>query len=378
MTDDRRLQFQVGMVILLALSLGTAMVFRFGELYRYWQPRYSLWLELEHAGGLYPGAPVLMHGLRIGFVERIQFAPGGGVLAELAIRDDVRLPSDSRALMTRALLGDTAIELLRGRSAEMLRPGSKLPGESAEDPLAMVQRLEARAVKVLDSFAQTSQEWQRVGGQINRLMNHHQHDLDQIVVAAAQSLQQFTTTLQATQRMVEEAHRLVSDPRSQQALKETMQGLPWLVEETRATIVSARATIDTMNRNLVNLAQITEPLGQKGQQIVLRLDESLSNLEGLLEEFHRFAILVNQSDGTLSRFARDPALYEHLDQTALSLGQLVKNLEPVMRDLREFSDKIARNPELLGVGGAVRPSSGLKDSELLNHPRPRPTRAQSP
>jgi phospholipid/cholesterol/gamma-HCH transport system substrate-binding protein len=49
---------------------------------------------------------------------------------------------------------------------------------------------------------------------------------------------------------------------------------------------------------------------------------------------------------------------------------LVRNLEPVLKDLREFSDKVARNPELLGVGGAVRPSNGLKDNEMLNSKRP--------
>ena len=47
-----------------------------------------------------------------------------------------------------------------------------------------------------------------------------------------------------------------------------------------------------------------------------------------------------------------------------------ENLEPVLKDLREFSDKVARNPELLGVGGAVRPSKGLKDAEMLNSKRP--------
>ena len=35
--------------------------------------------------------------------------------------------------------------------------------------------------------------------------------------------------------------------------------------------------------------------------------------------------------------------------------------EKITRDLEVFADKIARRPELIGVGGAVRPSSGLKD-----------------
>jgi phospholipid/cholesterol/gamma-HCH transport system substrate-binding protein len=38
----------------------------------------------------------------------------------------------------------------------------------------------------------------------------------------------------------------------------------------------------------------------------------------------------------------------------------MKNLDLVMKDLRVFSDKIARHPELIGAGGALRGSSGLK------------------
>jgi phospholipid/cholesterol/gamma-HCH transport system substrate-binding protein len=53
----------------------------------------------------------------------------------------------------------------------------------------------------------------------------------------------------------------------------------------------------------------------------------------------------------------------------------LKNLDPVLNDMREFSDKIARNPELLGVGGAMRPSTGLRDSDLLQQ---QPASSQPP
>jgi phospholipid/cholesterol/gamma-HCH transport system substrate-binding protein len=42
---------------------------------------------------------------------------------------------------------------------------------------------------------------------------------------------------------------------------------------------------------------------------------------------------------------------------------ILRNLEPIMHDLRIFSDKVARHPELIGVSGALRGSSGLKDPE---------------
>lgn len=382
MNSERRLQFQVGVVVLLAVVLGTVLVFRFGDLHRNFEPRYQVYVRLDNAGGLYPSAPVLMSGLPIGQVQQIRFDGRGGVLVTVEIRQEVKLPADSQPLVTRSLLGDTALEFLPGQSAVALRPGSQIAGHAATDPLAMFQRLEGRAVAVLDSFAATSQEWQKVGRHVNTLMETRRGDFDVIVEQAAESLHQFTLTMQATNKLVSEAHKIVADPRAQQALQETLTALPALVEDTRRTIATTRVAVENINRNLVNLAQVTEPVGQRGQAMVAKLDSSLTHLDSLLAELNRFAIMVNKPQGSLQKFASDPALYDHLDRSAQSIEVLVKNLEPILRDLREFSDKIARHPELLGVGGAMRPSSGLKDSELLNQPVSRGrsglSRSQSP
>jgi len=37
----------------------------------------------------------------------------------------------------------------------------------------------------------------------------------------------------------------------------------------------------------------------------------------------------------------------------------------VLRDVEIFADKIARHPEQLGLGGVLRPSSGLKESPTI-------------
>jgi phospholipid/cholesterol/gamma-HCH transport system substrate-binding protein len=102
--------------------------------------------------------------------------------------------------------------------------------------------------------------------------------------------------------------------------------------------------------------------------MVVKLDSSLTSLDQLMTELSRFARMVNSKDGSIQKFATDPSLYDNLDRSSQSLSVLLRNVEPVLRDLREFSDKVARNPELLGVGGAVRPSSGLKDQELFKSP----------
>jgi hypothetical protein len=57
---------------------------------------------------------------------------------------------------------------------------------------------------------------------------------------------------------------------------------------------------------------------------------------------------------------KDPALYNNLNEFACGLAKLTPQLDRIARDFSIFADKIARHPESLGVGGVVRPGSGIK------------------
>ncbi|MDP1799215.1 MAG: MlaD family protein [Planctomycetaceae bacterium] len=365
MNNERRLQFQVGLVVLIAMSIGTALVIRFGDLQKDLQQRYIVSVQLETAGGLYHGAPVLMSGLPIGHVAKIRFGEQIGVVADLGIRPEIQIKADSRPIVTRSLLGEAAIEFLPVRSAEVLVDGSEITGQGASDPLAAIQRLEGRAVQVLDSLAATTNEWQKVGANVNSLMTTNRGQVDHVIAGAAESLHELTQTLQTANKMIASANLVLGNPTTQQSLQETINGLPALVEDTRRTIAGSRMAIEGVHRNMVNLSQVTEPIGQRGEAMVAKLDSSLSSLEQLLGELNRFTQMVNKPNGTLQKFAADPALYDNLNRSSQSLAIILRNAEPLLKDFKEFSDKIARNPEVLGAGGVVRPSSGLRDSELL-------------
>jgi hypothetical protein len=74
----------------------------------------------------------------------------------------------------------------------------------------------------------------------------------------------------------------------------------------------------------------------------------------------------------VQRLLADPSVYQSLDAAAGSLARVLARAEKVARDLEVFADKVARRPELIGVGGAIRPSSGLKESPHAPLPSYRP------
>ena len=90
------------------------------------------------------------------------------------------------------------------------------------------------------------------------------------------------------------------------------------------------------------------------------LDESTDKLNKTLTEMRELLKLLANGDGTVHRLVTDPALYNHLDETACAMARLMPCLERMLQDLELFADKIARHPEALGLGGVVTPGSGLK------------------
>lgn len=373
MATERQLQFQVGSLALIAVSVCIALVIRFGDTHSLLKKRYPLTVQLENSGGLYPTAPVTLSGLNIGTVRKVELNRSkGGVNIHVEIDRDIQLPADSRAIVTRSLLGEAAIEFIAGTDANMIEAGGDVTGATAADPLVMIQRLEARTMESLNAFSGTSQEWKHVAENINTLLDTKRGHLDEVVENAADALHEFTIAVKNTNRLIETANKIVGDPKAQQAVKDTLVSLPKLVVTIRTTLEETQQVMDGMNRNLVNLTGVTEPMGKRGTQIVSKLESTLGNVDQLSTELSRFVRTVNQKEGTLQQLVSNPSLYNNLDRSSQSMVILLKHMEPVMKDLREFSDKVARNPELLGLGGAVRPSRGLKDEEILDAKRTNP------
>jgi phospholipid/cholesterol/gamma-HCH transport system substrate-binding protein len=362
MLKEQQLQFRVGMFVILTCIAAGVMIFQFGKLQSYWQPRYALAIHFETAPGVYPSTPVRRNGISIGKVSEIRFDDErGGVIVVVEIRNEVRLRQDAKPRLVRTFLGDSSIEFSPGKSQQFLSGGIMLKGELPSDPMQIVNRMEEKMTVTLDSFHATSHEWEQVGRTLNDFLLTNHGNLNVVIERAATALHQFTETMRNADATLAEARQVIGDPQNQQNLRDALAALPKLAEETHETIVAVRGAITNAEKNLKNIEQLTDPLARHSASIVGRLDHSLGNLESLTAELNDFAQLMTNEDGTLRKLAVDPRLYQNLNRSASSLAVLLKNVEPIVRDLRIFSDKVARHPELIGVGGAFRGSSGLKD-----------------
>jgi phospholipid/cholesterol/gamma-HCH transport system substrate-binding protein len=350
---ERQLQFRVGLLVVMAGVVTAGLVFRFGEMRWLWEKNYTLGVHFDRAPGVERGTPVRKNGILIGSVRSISFDESrGGVNVVVEIRERFPLRKDSQPMLTRSLLGDATLEFSPGKSREILKPGERIEGAPSEDPFEIIARVEQKTNAAMASFTATSEEWRKVGQNINNLTETQRGNIDKVIEEAAESLHHFTITMRSL-------NKTVADPEAQENMRTTLAALPKMMDETRQAIQAIRTSVVKADQALGNLTEFTAPLAKRSDTIATRLENSMASLETLLGELALISKSINSEDGVL-RLLNDPQVYRNLEQTAASMALIMRNVEPMIRDLRVFADKIARHPEKLGVGGALKGESGLK------------------
>jgi len=362
--SEKQLQFRVGLFVLAACVVIGVMTFQFGEFRGAFSEKYTVHVHFESAPGILEGSPVKMNGIPIGDVQELLLDhERGGVLLVLGIDHEYPLREDSRPTLQQSLLGDTTVEFTPGSSARLFDRNTVLEGEPAFDMMAVVKQLEQQTSQTMASFEETSREWNLVARNINGLVQTNHGNLQDVISQTAGSLAEFTMTMKRAGETFDSANRVIGDPQTVANLRKALAGLPQIVGETQSTISAMRKTVGTINNNLQNIEKVTEPLGRHTTSIVVRLDHSLANLEVLTRELRMISQAATRNDGSFQKFLSDPGLYRNLERSTEAMTVMLQNLNPVIRDMRVFADKVARHPELIGVAGAISPSSGLKDEE---------------
>lgn len=89
---------------------------------------YSLYAKFDHIDGLGVGADVRVAGVKVGTVNQERIDPQNfQAVVELTVRDDIKLPKDSAAIVTsESLLGGKYLSLQPGGDETLLQPGQTI------------------------------------------------------------------------------------------------------------------------------------------------------------------------------------------------------------------------------------------------------------
>ncbi len=365
--EERTMQFRVGVVVLATVVIAAVLILIFGEAPQVFQRGITVHVRFPRAPGVMVDTPVRKSGILIGRVRSVQLADDGTVLVTLSIyqryqgriyRDEVcRIEGGS-------LLGDSVISFVPSTEPQPKRQpiqdGDTIQGVVAPDAIQIVNELQRGLDEVARSIVQTSRDIDRVAVQISRFLEQNNERFARLLEKSEQALDQFREAAQAVEH-------LAGDPQLRTQLQQSLEQLPQVLQEARSTIRMLQQTLAKANRNLDHLERFTEPLGRRGEQMLanadrlfVKLGRSADQLDRLMENLVLFSERINQQQGTLGRLMRDPQLYDNLVELTRNLNRLTIELRPLLYDARVFSDRIARDPSVLGVRGALQPGSGAK------------------
>ncbi len=354
--SDRVMQFRVGVMVLATAIIAGILVVLFGDLPSLVQATYPLQMSFSDARGVSPGTPVRKNGILVGRVSRVTLDERGGVSVAADIDSYVPVYRDEQPRIATTLLGDAEIQLVPGRIVpprQRVESGEVLVGAVSRDPLEAFSTLEPKLGAALESLTEASESVTKLSAAVDRILLSDTDSFGRL-------MQKTEATLDAFSLAMANINDVMGDPATRTNLKQTLAGLPQVLDDLRMSVQGIGTTIDTADRNLRNLEGLTKPLGERGAGMVAQIDRTIGRLDEVLQQAVSFTKSLNESDGTLGKLVRDPAVYDDLALAASNVRRLTQELRPIVDDVRVFTDKIARHPEQLGVRGALDRRPGLK------------------
>jgi phospholipid/cholesterol/gamma-HCH transport system substrate-binding protein len=354
--DERTVQFRVGVMVLATIIILGILLLLFGDLPSLVKGTKTVKFEFAQAPGVTADTPIRVNGVLIGRVTSVELDERVGVMIVAKIEDKYVLKKTQMGRIGGSLLGDAVIEIVgdpESRNPAVVGDGDTLRGVVAKDPFQAIINLEQDVATALQSITKTSDELGAMTRSMNGIINANEGQIQRIIANTDQAVAQLRNTVAA-------ADQFISDPVLKENLKKTVNGLPVLLDDLTLTISGVKNTMQLADRNLSNLEGLTKPLGERGPQLVESLNRSVAQVDGVLQQVSQFAAALNNSQGTLARLVNDPKLYDDVSVTVSNLRQLTEKIDPILKDVRVFSDKLARHPETLGVRGLIQGNSGSK------------------
>lgn len=150
MNRDTKLEFGVGLFVLLGLAALAYLTIRLGAGALVGGNTYPVEARFANTGGLNTGATVMLAGVNVGRVEAIRLDPADySAIVAMDILSAVKLPADTMAsVRTSGLIGDKYIALAPGADEEFLQPAARITmTESALELESLIGKMAFGSVK---------------------------------------------------------------------------------------------------------------------------------------------------------------------------------------------------------------------------------------
>jgi len=323
--------FLVGAVSIIALLGLVLLLVLFGEADRFVQPRYSITILFNDAGGLVEGSAVTLNGVPVGVVSKVELARDKDfpvrVLAK--INEHVQIPKPATAAVLVSLLGGRSTLLLHADFGQDVADFYGTDGQASIEgrytPFAeeFSDTLHARMAPILNAFEEFrvfAETYSEVGRNINDLIKPiDPSDPDSTNIREA--IARMTEALTQVTDAVSLAKHWLGDEQLRVDAREAVTG-------ARELLGKASDTLDRFSTLAENLDVQSVEVGQKLVNVSDEISSLLVVVRGLAEK-------TNRGEGSLGMLISNPDLYNALNDAAVRLEHALREAQLLIQKLRE-------------------------------------------
>ncbi|MBI3408427.1 MAG: MCE family protein [Planctomycetes bacterium] len=215
--------------------------------------------------------------------------------------------------------------------------------------------------KTNEEFQLAARYWSKVGERIDVLLTNNEEKITKSITRLEETLKRigdvFNDDNQKMFRDILKGTKAGSDH-----LEGIAKNTEDMIRDIQKTLKRTNESLEKADSILLNMDKATKPFADRSPAILKNLEESTDKLNKTLTDLREVYREIARGDGTFQKLLSDPALYNNMNDAATMVTRILPRVDRALRDLEIFADKIARHPEALGLGGVVRPSSGLKES----------------
>ena len=357
--DERLMQFRVGVVVVAVTLIAGFLTLLFGHFPTSLVNRsYTIYIEFPQAPGVAVDTPVRKSGILIGRVTKVELIGErqDRVRVTTAIENTYKILHSDVVRINVSLLGDAELQVVNGHNHlpnTPVAPGETITGVVINSPTQTLANIEPAVTEAARALTDASDQVRQLAGHVDKLLGNNNGQFNRLLTKTERSLDLFQTTMT-------NVDSIIGDRETNAKLRQGLAELPTTLKQAQDALALIQRTSAHAERNLENLEGFTKPLGERGEAIIDNADQSVRRLDEILGQLQEFSRQLNGREGSLGQLIHNPELYQNLSEAASNVNELSRRLRPILEDVRAFTDKIARHPEVLGINGALHKSSGIK------------------
>jgi ABC-type transporter Mla subunit MlaD len=350
--DERVVQWRVGVMVLATIIITAILIVLFNRMPSFGKGTYTIFVRFQTAPGVAENTPIRRSGILIGRVSKVEFDENYNVIATLKIDGDHKIFESDQIRITRSLLGDAELEVVRQTTPQPT-------GEPHETARPQVPPSEpAAAGESLQPMEHNSPPGPQAG-----VYRRKRFVLTVLRPSSNSPAPYVLAVLQpdgAKQPPIRDAQPPAPDPaaaqRGQQPPRADVPVQPGATVQGRVTTTPLESFEDLRD----DFQEAAKALSNAGMEVG-ELSRNLNNIFQRNEK--QIDSIITQTDRALSSFQRT---LEGVNEI-LGDAELRENVKQALRDLPKMLQETQR--AIGGIEGAMRlVESNLRNLEGLTEP----------